>query len=709
MRVRTSLAVAVLLLLAREASAQGTPPTEEVRVIGDRAEDLQKIPGSGTVIGAKDIARTAPVEVSEMLRRVPGVQVRQDPGAGGRLDISIRGVESGRSRRVLVLEDGVPISLNPYTEPDMYYAPPVERMRGIEVVKGSGNILFGPQTLAGTVNFLTLAPPDHRRIVTDVDGGTYGYLRGLASYGDAVGDTRWVVQALHRRGDGFRGLGFDSTNVLAKVSFATGESSRATLKLGFHRDDAASDDVGLTAGMYARDPRTKSLSPQSRLVLDRYDAALTHEAELGEKTKLTTLLYAYRTARIWRRQDYTRVPSPGETYPRIEGDTAVPGGAVYFRDANTILDRDYDVVGLEPRLRHEAKTGFLAHTFDVGGRVLHERAAYEQRQGGYLETYAGAVETAENHSATAFAGYLQDRIAVRDDFLVTPGIRVEHVAYTRRILRQVIDGQARDVYLEGGRSATGVIPGIGAIYGKRRAHVFGGLHVGYAPPRLTTAVSPRAVAAEVQGDRSIDYELGTRLQPTRWSRLEATGFWSNFQNQVIATQGAGGDIQLTDGGATMIRGGESGALVAFQKLLDLPLVVDLGVRYTYSLATFRYGPNAGRRLPYAPEHSANANLDLEHASGLGGQVSWTFVGSQYTDPENTVAEDVTGRVGRVGGRTILDATAHYRLARTGLTFRLTAKNLLDATYVSARRPEGIFAGPFRQVLLGVRWEWDQAK
>ncbi len=708
MRRATASFAATVLFASRVAFAQGAPPTEEVRVIGDRAEDLQKIPGSGTVVSAKDIARAAPVEISEMLRRVPGVQVRQEPGAGGRLDISIRGVESGRSRRVLVLEDGVPISLNPYTEPDMYYAPPVERMRGIEVVKGSGNILFGPQTLAGTVNFLTLAPPDHRRIVTDVDGGTYGYLRGLASYGDAVGDTRWVVQALHRRGDGFRGLGFDSTNVLAKLGFATGENGRATLKLGFHRDDAGSDDVGLTAGMFQRDPRTRSLSPQSRLVLDRYDASLTHEAELGERTKLTTLAYAYRTARIWRRQGYTRVPTPGETYARIEGDQGVPGGAIYFRDANTILDRDYDVVGLEPRLRHEVKTGFLGHTLDVGGRVLHERAAYEQRQGGYLETYAGALETAENHSGTAVAGYLQDRIAVRDDFLVTPGIRVEHVAYTRRILRQLVDGQARDVYLEGGRSATGVIPGIGAIYGKRRAHVFGGLHVGYAPPRLTAAVSPRAVAAEVQGDRSIDYELGTRLQPTRWSRLEATGFWSNFQNQVIATQAASGDLQLTDGGATMIRGGESAALIAFQKLLDLPLVVDLGVRYTYSLATFRYGPNAGRRLPYAPEHSANANLDVEHASGFGGQVAWAFVGSQYADPDNTVAEDVTARVGRIGARTIVDATAHYRMKRTGLTFRLTAKNLLDATYVAARRPEGIFAGPFRQILLGVRWEWDKA-
>ena len=83
------------------------------------------------------------------------------------------------------------------------------------VVKGSGNILFGPQTLAGTINFLTLAPPENQRATVDVDAGTYGYLRALGHYGDRIGEVRYIVQVLHRRGDGFRGLPFDSTNALA--------------------------------------------------------------------------------------------------------------------------------------------------------------------------------------------------------------------------------------------------------------------------------------------------------------------------------------------------------------------------------------------------------------------------------------------------------------------------------------------------------------
>ena len=38
-----------------------------------------------------------------------------------------------------------------------------------------------------------------------------------------------------------------------------------------------------------------------------------------------------------------------------------------------------------------------------------------------------------------------------------------------------------------------------------------------------------------------------------------------------------------------------------------------------------------------------------------------------------------------------------------------AKNLLDTTYIQARRPNGIFPGPFRQIVVGLRWEWEGKK
>ena len=73
---------------------------------------------------------------------------------------------------------------------------------------------------------------------------------------------------------------------------------------------------------------------------------------------------------------------------------------------------------------------------------------------------------------------------------------------------------------------------------------------------------------------------------------------------------------------------------------------------------------------------------------------------------NTRAEDVTGRLGEIDARHIVDATVRYKHAPSGITLRLTAKNVLDTTYIAARRPEGIFPGPYRQILVGVRWDWE---
>ena len=86
-------------------------------------------------------------------------------------------------------------------------------------------------------------------------------------------------------------------------------------------------------------------------------------------------------------------------------------------------------------------------------------------------------------------------------------------------------------------------------------------------------------------------------------------------------------------------------------------------------------------------------------------MSYSFVGSQFTDTKNTVAEDVTGRIGELDPFHLLNLAAHYRHKASGLTARLTVKNALDTTYIAARRPEGIQPGAYRLVLVGLRWDW----
>jgi Fe(3+) dicitrate transport protein len=674
-----------------EAPAEDEPPIE-VRVIGEKADAMQNVPGSATVIRSREIDRAEPYEVGEMLRRVPGVQVRQETGAGGRLDIGVRGLDPGRSRRVLLLEDGVPIALNPYAEPDLYHSPPIERMRGIEVVKGSGSILFGPQTVGGVINFVTLFPPSHREITLEAKGGERGFAQALGRYGDAFGSTRYVAQVLFRRGEGFRDQSFRTVDAFGKVNFETGNNGELTLKLGIHDESADADDVGLTSDMYAKDPRRPTLAPYDHLKLRRYEIALIHDHRFNEVVSLRTLAYAYTLSRLWHRQDYERFPVEGVAYERIVGDPNVVQGAIYFRDTNRVLDRTYDVAGIEPRLELRFETGDVGHTIDVGARVLGEGAHYQQQVGETPTSEAGALELDETHSSIAIAAYLQDRLAFADEtLLVTPGFRVEHVRYDREIDRQPIPGGARDVSIQGDSDHTALVPGIGMTAGVPAIHAFAGFHVGFAPPRVVSSISPEGATAELDAEESLAYEVGGRARYERIVEAEVTGFLTNFQNQIVPAT-VGGITELVNGGATRHMGIEAATSVAFGELIGHGVILDLTPRYTFIRARFEGGRLDGNDLPYAPPHTASTTLDVGHEIGIGAQASYTFVSRQYTDDINTEAQDVTGRVGRIPWYHVLDVGLRYRHAETGLSASVVAKNVIDRPYIVARRPEGIFVG-----------------
>lgn len=683
------------------------PPREEiteVRVIGDKADSFRRIPGAGQKIGEKDIERAQPYDAAEMLRRVPGVVARQEEGGGQRFDVGIRGLDPGRSRRVLVLEDGIPISINPYAEPDLYYAPVIERMRGVEVVKGSGSILFGPQTIGGVVNFLTLAPPNATRAAIDVTGGDYGYLRVFANYGDRTGPVRYVAQVMRKEGDGFRGENFESTDAFGKVAFETGDSGELTLKLGIHDDANVSGDVGFTKGMFERDPRRQTLKPNDHLHLRRYDASITHEQRFDVSTKLTTLAYAYETQRIWRRQSYSRSPASGQIYERIVGDVNVPNDAIYMLRSNTILDRTYDVLGVEPRLEHRFETLGLRHTLEVGARALTETAKYEQRQGDDPTSDAGALLLAEDHRTYAVAAYAHDRVGVGDLLLVSPGLRVEYATFRRHVARQGSVADATDVDQTGDSSSSGVIPGVGTTFGTRKAHLFAGAHVGYAPPRVTSAIDPKGRDQDLKPERNSQYEIGTRLAPFKGLRFETTGYLSLFTNQLIAGTDAGQTL-IVNGGATSHYGVEAATQLGIGSVMRLGFDLDLVGTYNFTHATFRGGDYAGNYVPYSPLHTGTIVLDAGHPVGVGAQIAATYTGYQYSDPQNTQADDGTGRVGRIDPFVNLDVGARYKHKASGVTVRLAIKNVLDEVYVQSRRPEGIFPAGYRQIMLGVRYDF----
>lgn len=103
----------------------------DIKVVGDWLGDanaavVQNHPGARTVIRREAMVEQGAMNVGDVLRRVPGVQVQDANGTGGSdisLNVGVRGLTSRLSPRSTVLIDGVPAAFAPYGQPQLSMAP----------------------------------------------------------------------------------------------------------------------------------------------------------------------------------------------------------------------------------------------------------------------------------------------------------------------------------------------------------------------------------------------------------------------------------------------------------------------------------------------------------------------------------------------------------------------------------------------------------
>lgn len=137
--------------IARAVLDSGASRLEEIVVTASRApERLLETGASVSVLNRDDLARMHPLGVADLLRDLPGVQV-SDAGQAGLKRIRIRGEDS---RRSAILVDGHELSDHSEVGTPLTIHP--DMLARVEMIRGSGSVLFGSRALSGVTNLLTL-------------------------------------------------------------------------------------------------------------------------------------------------------------------------------------------------------------------------------------------------------------------------------------------------------------------------------------------------------------------------------------------------------------------------------------------------------------------------------------------------------------------------------------------------------------------------
>ncbi|MFO2464535.1 TonB-dependent receptor [Pseudomonas sp. 15FMM2] len=106
---------------------------------------------ANTVFTRDDIDRLQPGSVSELLNRVPGVQVSQAGGRGSLASIYIRGTKSAQS---LVLVDGQRIGNSTSGDSNLQHLN-IQQIERVEVLRGSRSVIYGSDAIGGVIQIFT--------------------------------------------------------------------------------------------------------------------------------------------------------------------------------------------------------------------------------------------------------------------------------------------------------------------------------------------------------------------------------------------------------------------------------------------------------------------------------------------------------------------------------------------------------------------------
>jgi len=177
----------------------------EVVVTATRDEvSLRDVPASVSVIASEDI-RMSPFEKTEdVLRTVPGVEVRMHYGVhtiAGTRPVNIRGV-GGYGDRTLVLVDGVPQNNanNGWVE---WSQIPLDYVERIEVVKGPFSALYGSNAMGGVINIITKEPSKDRETVIEGRYGSLSTWSTKATQSQRIGRVGYYISSKYEDTDGY--------------------------------------------------------------------------------------------------------------------------------------------------------------------------------------------------------------------------------------------------------------------------------------------------------------------------------------------------------------------------------------------------------------------------------------------------------------------------------------------------------------------------
>lgn len=693
-------------------SPVGPDVLPEVTVTAERSQTvLRRTPVSVGVVDTRAIDRQGIAQLNDLVGTVAGVSV---PNGFSNMPqaVGIRGVgvsQPAMSQAVGIYVDDVPLVRGYATA--LWDLPDIER---IEVLRGPQGTLYGQNSTAGAVKYVSIDPSAEAAAWLSLGAGNQGAweVRGYANRAIGDGPLSASVAFSRRKNDGYGHNAtlnkdvnrLDATQFRAKLRWALSPSLDAVLAIDGLRDTSDTNTFNFPLNHPNTRPRV----------------TYTSNPEAGHFERLAGGVSLKVENRI----------HDGLKFRSITGYRA-------YKDDPTIADWG-GLEALQYQLLQTIKQKVFSQEFQLQGKDEHNAwttgvmiVADEFDFLRYVDSAppppapAGHSE-AQTHQKSLDVGlYGQLRHALTKQTGVSGGFRLYRTRQTADNAFWRTDAQRQrtvTVYVADdlSTSKTGFLPRLGIdhqltpdafLYASlAQGAKFGGFNrAAESSISAQTATNPEKVTT---------WELGskTRLLDGRMD-VNVALFYNDYRdylasvpnmtiNGVLLT-----DMVLVNAGKAKTYGVDLDMSARLTDRIDWNLSLEL-LRSRFDKFANPTGAASsdyvGNELPYAPHVSAGSTVSYRHAFAGGGSgtihATVQYLGSQYTDIGNN-------EVTKVVSQNYVHAGASFTDAHQRWTFSMRVRNLFDKTYVLLHNripPLGLHAAyynPPRTLLFTARHDF----
>jgi iron complex outermembrane receptor protein len=642
-------AVLVLSALSSPLHADNNTTLEPIVVSSSRLNLSQHLPANVTVISREQIQNSAERTLPELLSRFAGINTTSYYNHGASGSIDIRGFGTTAGQNTLILLDGRRLN-----EIDLsgvnYAAIPYENIDRIEVIRGSGAVLYGDGAAGGVVNIITRSPDE---------AGSYSKISGT------------LGSENHRTANAFASLNTDTFGLTANINTTHDDGYRDNNK---YRQNSGQMDFRLPldgnefyakVGSYTSHiqyPGTRNYRPRpiaSFLGVQPVDLSLINDRK-GTDTP---------DDKAWERVTYSNV---GYTAKLNEQTSLVLDGGYRQKDSQaefasyaSTSDTDYTVYSFTPRLINDQTLAFGSLNTTLG-------------MDWYTHNYNGFSTSGDrkiDQKNQAF--YWQSSLSIHDKTIITAGIRTDAMRFDGRNITSATELDKRErenSYELGIRQFLDENWSVYARTGENtrfanvdeQVGVFGGITDLAPQTARTNEIGASYVSAGFSGDISLFYQNLT--DEIRYNPI-------TFANENLDK--------------TRRKGVEVTTRFALNDWLDM------NANYTYLSAKFRDGDLDGNTLPLVPEHQFNVGLAADLPYQTHASVNWHYVSNSY------FVNDLNNDFGRkIPSYQTVDFKISKQLNKLELS--LSVNNLFDEKYYNFATNGSAVNGNFNAYPLAER-------